>query len=104
MDWFDTKTHGALTRMCNTVDIYRNEKMLLAWMTLISIFLIHLNMGAVMYCLLKGLGVDGSTDAGAVYRSHSREYCRADPFHAIRHRIPGLYRIENIERRRNRPG
>ena len=58
MEWFDAKTHGALTRMCNTVDIYRNEKMLLAWMTLISIFLIHLNMGAVMYCLLKGLGVD----------------------------------------------
>ena len=57
MDWVDVKSKGMLTRVCDSVDIYRDKKMLLFNMTVVSVFFIHLNLGAVMFFLLKGLGV-----------------------------------------------
>lgn len=58
MGWVDRRTHGAVFRCTAAVDLYRNEKMLLSAMVLISVIFIHLNMVLIGFFLVKGLHIE----------------------------------------------
>ncbi len=51
-------SHGAFARMTAAIDLYRSAPGMLFNMVMISVFLVHLNLVIVVFCLMKGLGVD----------------------------------------------
>jgi len=54
----DRYTNSAVSRMTAATDIYRNQLKLFTEMTVVSIFLVHLNMVVVVFFIMKGLGIE----------------------------------------------
>jgi len=54
----DKRAHGMVGRLTAAIDTYRASWKLLSWLTLVSIFLVHLNIVLVVYFIIKGLGID----------------------------------------------
>jgi uncharacterized protein (TIRG00374 family) len=53
----DRYTNNAVSRMTAATDIYRNQLKLFLEMTVVSIFLVHLNMVLVVFFIMKGMGI-----------------------------------------------
>lgn len=52
----DKYSKGALYRLIDAMDDFRNSYKTLLWCILISAIFIHLNLGIVVYCLARGTG------------------------------------------------
>ncbi|MDD3118349.1 MAG: lysylphosphatidylglycerol synthase transmembrane domain-containing protein [Victivallales bacterium] len=50
-------SHGSFARTTAAIDIYRHNPRLVFNTVIISVFLVHLNLVAVVFCLAMGLGV-----------------------------------------------
>lgn len=59
MDWLDHKTDGAVKRMCDATDLYKDSWRMVLFLSLIGIVFIHLILVLVVVFLIKSIGLEG---------------------------------------------
>jgi hypothetical protein len=57
-EWMDRKSGGAASRMCEATDQYANGWKTVLWLSVIGIVFVHLNLVAVVVCLMEAIGVE----------------------------------------------
>ena len=58
MDWLDGKTGGAVRRMCDATDLYKNSWRVVLFLSLAGILFIHLALVLVVVFLMKAIGLE----------------------------------------------